>query len=193
PLAEGDRVVGAVLLGKLADRAVDQLVVAAVEVAVDQVVGDAVVGIGRQHQSAEHRLLGLDRLRRHAQLLDPAIAAWFIAEPGTCGHRAVELLRSEGRERRRFSERVSHRRRSACGLAMEQPVDKTISYMLVISRAAMSRGCALRPVAKSTASAMEARVRMRLGANVLRRRPAADASPLILPPSTFAPAFRLAR
>src|SRR3546814_7455280 len=37
------------------------------------------------------------------------------------------------------------------------------------------------------------RVRMPLGANVLRRRPAADASPLISPPRTFAPAFRLAR
>src|SRR3546814_17958223 len=34
---------------------------------------------------------------------------------------------------------------------------------------------------------------MPLGANVLRRRPAADASPLISPPRTFAPAFRLAR
>src|SRR3546814_5586790 len=32
---------------------------------------------------------------------------------------------------------------------------------------------------------------MPLGANVPRRRPAADASSLILPPRTFAPAFRL--
>src|SRR3546814_3693506 len=38
PFAEGHRVVGPVLFRKLADRAVDQLVVAAVEVAVDQVV-----------------------------------------------------------------------------------------------------------------------------------------------------------
>src|SRR3546814_8511849 len=37
------------------------------------------------------------------------------------------------------------------------------------------------------------RVRMPLGVNVLRRRPAADASPLISPPRTFAPAYRLAR
>src|SRR3546814_4034162 len=64
-------------------------------------------------------------------------------KPGTCGHRAVELLRSEGRERHRFSELVRHRRRSACGCAMEQPVDKTISYALVISPAAMGLDQAL--------------------------------------------------
>src|SRR5690606_25631108 len=40
---------------------------------------------------------------------------------------------------------------------------------------------------------MEARVRMPLGANVPRRRPAADASSFISPPRTFAPAFQLAR
>src|SRR3546814_6936388 len=34
---------------------------------------------------------------------------------------------------------------------------------------------------------------MPLGANVPRRRPSADASSLILPPRTFAPAFGLAR
>src|SRR3546814_19121015 len=67
-----------------------------------------------------------------------------LPKPGTCGHRAVELLRSEGRERRRFSELVRHRRRSACGCAMEQPVDKTISYALVISPAAMGLDQALR-------------------------------------------------
>jgi hypothetical protein len=50
-------------------------VVAAVEVAVDQLVGDAVVGAGVQHQAAEHGLLGFDRLRRHAQLLDAVVAA----------------------------------------------------------------------------------------------------------------------
>src|SRR3546814_16711940 len=76
---------------------------------------------------AKHRLLGFHRLRRHAQLLDPAVAARFIPKPGTCGHRAVELLRSEGRERHRFSELVRHRRRPACGCAMEQPVDTTRS------------------------------------------------------------------
>src|SRR3546814_7732054 len=98
---------------------------------------DAFGGVWRQHQPAKHRLLGFHRLWRHAQLLDPAVAARFIPKPGTCGHRAVELLRSEGRERRRFSELVRHRRSSACGCAMEQPVDKTISYALVISPAAM--------------------------------------------------------
>src|SRR3546814_2923917 len=46
---------------------------------------------------------------------------------------------------------------------------------------------------KSAASAnWWARVRMPLGANVPRRRPAADASSLILPPRTFAPTFNLA-
>src|SRR5690606_16186405 len=48
-------------------------------------------------------------------------------------------------------------------------------------------------VRESAASAMEARVRMPLGANVPRRRPAADASSFISPPRAFAPAFRLAR
>ena len=68
--------------------------VAAVEVAVGELVGDAVVGIGRQHQPAEHRLLGLDRLRRHAQLLDALVGAglerWIAArEALACAHQSM--------------------------------------------------------------------------------------------------------
>ena len=56
--------------------------VAAVEVVFGELVGDAVVGVGRQHQAAEHGLLGLDRLRRNAQLLDALVACgvWNAAD-----------------------------------------------------------------------------------------------------------------
>ena len=75
PLAQLHRVVGAVLLREFADGAVDQLVVATIEILVGEDVGDAVEGVGRKHQSAEHRLFGLHRLRRHPQLLDAAVGA----------------------------------------------------------------------------------------------------------------------
>src|SRR5690606_16933463 len=71
-----------------ADGAEDELVVAAVEVVVGDDVGDAVEGIGRQHQAAEHGLLGLDRLRRQAELLDAAfvVSLELGAEPLACAH-----------------------------------------------------------------------------------------------------------
>src|SRR5690606_24690810 len=81
--------------GQFADGAVDQLVVAAVEVLLHQHVADAVVGLRRQHQAAEDRLLGFHRMRRHAQLLDAAVTAIAVtvavaitvfAEAGACGH-----------------------------------------------------------------------------------------------------------
>jgi hypothetical protein len=83
PLAERDRVVGTALLREFADGAEDQLVVAAIEIRIDQLVGDAVIGIGRQHQAAEHGLLGFHRLRWHAQLFDPVIGAALESLIGT--------------------------------------------------------------------------------------------------------------
>jgi hypothetical protein len=50
-----------------ADGGVDQLVLVAVEVAVGQQVGGPVPGQVVQQQAAQHALLGLDRVRRHAQ------------------------------------------------------------------------------------------------------------------------------
>jgi len=99
PLAQGHRIERALALGQLADRPVDHLVVAAVEVALGQLVVDPVVGLRCQHQAAQHRLFGLHRVRRHAQLVDTrfiAIAIEAIAalsavgtEAGTGGHAAV--------------------------------------------------------------------------------------------------------
>src|SRR5690606_13750430 len=95
PLAQGHRVERLALLGQLADRAVDQLVVAAVEVLLHQHVADGVVRLRRQHQATQHRLLGLDRVRRDPQLLDAAIGAIAVtvafavsvfAEAGACCH-----------------------------------------------------------------------------------------------------------
>src|SRR5690606_26396566 len=54
---------------------IDELGVAPVEIVVGEDVGDAVEGVGHQHQPAEHGLFGFDRLWRHAQLLDPAVGA----------------------------------------------------------------------------------------------------------------------
>ena len=85
PFAQRHRVERPVAVGHLADRTVDQLVVAPVEIALDQLVADPVVGFRRQHQAAEHGLLGLDRMRRDAQLVDAGIAC-AGTETGTCGH-----------------------------------------------------------------------------------------------------------
>ena len=51
------------------------LVVAPVEVLLDQRVGDAVIGFGGEHEPAEHGLFGLHGLRRHTQLFDLVVAA----------------------------------------------------------------------------------------------------------------------
>src|SRR5690606_34933484 len=131
PFAQRHRVVGAVLLGQLADRAVDQLVVAAVEVAVDQLVRDAVVRLGRQHQAAEHRLFGLHRLWRHAQLLDAVLAALecgsFVPETRPRAHQYTHSPRQAAVPAMLFllmffPER--HRRQSSCGFATKQPLGK---------------------------------------------------------------------
>jgi len=72
--------------------------VAAVEILLVQAIGDAIVGVGGQHQSAQHRLLGFDRLRRHAELFDPAIGARVLAAFAVCvgavSHRKGMLLRT---------------------------------------------------------------------------------------------------
>ena len=75
PLAEGDRIVGPVFFGQLADGPEDQLMVTTVEVGIDQLVGNAIVRVRGEHQAAEHRLFGFDRLRRNPQLLDTVVRA----------------------------------------------------------------------------------------------------------------------
>jgi len=44
--------------------------VATVEVVVGELVGHLVQRIRRKHEAAQHRLLGLDGMRRHAQRVD---------------------------------------------------------------------------------------------------------------------------
>ena len=53
---------------------VDQPVLVAVEVGVGEQVADAVPGAVVEQQAAEHALLGLDRMRRDAQLRDLVVA-----------------------------------------------------------------------------------------------------------------------
>ena len=59
---------GLLALISAADGGVDQLVLVAVEVAIDQQVAHAIPGHVVQQQAAEHAGLGLYRMRRHAQL-----------------------------------------------------------------------------------------------------------------------------
>ncbi len=63
-LGQRDEIAGPVGADQFADRAINQLVVFAVEVLRSQPVGELVPGAIVQHQSAEHRLLGFDRVRR---------------------------------------------------------------------------------------------------------------------------------
>src|SRR5690606_6181267 len=91
PLPEGHRVEGPAFLGELAYGAEDELVVPAIEVAFDQAVRHGVVGLGRKHQSAQDGLLGLHRLRRHAQLVHAlfcaGLEAWVgVPETWACTH-----------------------------------------------------------------------------------------------------------
>ena len=58
---------------QLGDRTVDQLVLEAVVVRVLQQIADAVPGTVVKQQAAEHAGLGLDRVRRHAQLGDLSV------------------------------------------------------------------------------------------------------------------------
>ena len=69
---------GLLALISAADRRVDQLVLVAVEVAVGQQVADAVPGAVVEQQAAEHALLGLDGMRRDAQLRDLAVARGIV-------------------------------------------------------------------------------------------------------------------
>jgi hypothetical protein len=106
PLAQGHRIERAIAFGQLADRAVDHLVIAAVEVGFGQLVVDPVIALRGQHQPAQHRLFGLDRMRRHAQGVDAhliaikAVTAVFAVgtEAGAGGHEGVYFLQSGARD-----------------------------------------------------------------------------------------------
>ena len=67
-LEHRDHVGGPVLLHQLADVAVDAPMVVAVEIAFRENVGDALPGLVVEQQTAQHRLLRLDRMRRDPQL-----------------------------------------------------------------------------------------------------------------------------
>src|SRR5690606_27216292 len=87
---------GPALLGKLADGAEAELVVAPVEVALVQAVGDGVVGLRREHQPAQYGLLDLHRLRRYPQLVHALLGAGFetwcgVPEAWACAHRSPVL------------------------------------------------------------------------------------------------------
>ena len=73
-LEDGDHVGRLAGVDQRADGGVDQAVLVAVEVAVGQQVGGAVPGQVVEQQAAEHALLGLDRMGRHAQARDFVVA-----------------------------------------------------------------------------------------------------------------------
>ena len=64
---QGDGIAGLVAFDQPGDGLENQPVIVAVEILGDHAVGDLVPGGGIQHQSAEHRLLGFDGMRRQAQ------------------------------------------------------------------------------------------------------------------------------
>ncbi|MCY1413274.1 hypothetical protein D9M71_287020 [compost metagenome] len=66
-LGQGDHVERLVALGELVDRPEDQSVVVAVEVAVGYRIQHPLPGVVVQHQAAQHRLLGFDRMRRNLE------------------------------------------------------------------------------------------------------------------------------
>ena len=70
PFAERHRVAGHVLVRQIADRAIDQAMILAVEIVFVELVGDAFPRALVEHQAAEHRLFGVDGMRRHAQRVD---------------------------------------------------------------------------------------------------------------------------
>ena len=66
---QGDGIARLVALDQAGDRREDQPVIVAVKILGEHPVGDLIPGRGIEHQSAEHRLLGLDRMRRQPQAL----------------------------------------------------------------------------------------------------------------------------
>ncbi len=70
PVAERHRIVGHALVRQVLDRAKDQAMILAVEVPFVEPISNAIPRFRSQHQAAEYGLLGLDRMRRHAQCLD---------------------------------------------------------------------------------------------------------------------------
>ena len=64
-LGDGHHVARLGIPGKHCDRGVDQLVIVAIEVLGDQLVGDVVLGARIDEQAAQDCLLGLDRMRRN--------------------------------------------------------------------------------------------------------------------------------
>jgi hypothetical protein len=84
-LREGDDVEGLGALGERGDRLEDQLVLAAVEVALADPVRDLVPGAVFQHQAAEYGLLGLYGVGRHAQPVRGGNRGGFAGKGGL-GH-----------------------------------------------------------------------------------------------------------
>ena len=67
-------------LNQLGNRLKNQPVIVAVKVFVDDHIADAVPGRIVQQQAAQHRLFGLQRMRRHAQLLVFGVGGWGIGD-----------------------------------------------------------------------------------------------------------------
>ena len=119
-LVDGDDVGRLAGADQRADGAEDDLVLEAVEVGLGDDVGGAIPGAVVQQQAAEHALLGLDGLRRHAQLGDFVVAGFAAA--GQCGfedarHVQSRLAASLGRSRRR---------NGRPGATVEKPVGKPV-------------------------------------------------------------------
>jgi hypothetical protein len=69
-LGEGHHIEGLVLRGELGDGPEDEAMLATIEVTLGDHVGDAVPGAVVQHETAEQRLLGMDVVRRDAELVE---------------------------------------------------------------------------------------------------------------------------
>ncbi len=86
---ERDRITGLAAFDETRDRLEDQAVIVAVEILGDDPIGDLVPGGRIEHEPAEHRLLGFDRVGRQAQSV-PGAPRRTIAD----AYRHVLRLRS---------------------------------------------------------------------------------------------------
>ena len=123
-----DHVGGLGFVDQLAAGGVDQAVLVAVEIAVDQQVADAVPGVVAQQQTSQHAGFGLDRVWRNAQLGHLPVGRRVVVEirvgSGIAGREGGGHERVRMRRRPPGAERSILRRRTppVMGQACGQPV-----------------------------------------------------------------------
>jgi hypothetical protein len=86
PLTQRHRVAGLAGLRQFADRAEDELVVAAIEVLFGQAICHLIPGPLGQHQAAQHGLFGFDRVRRNARRIEAGFRTFGLAPREDDGH-----------------------------------------------------------------------------------------------------------